>query len=45
MAAVYADGSEVTQEATADGTRVHALMPAGAAARIRAALAGGAGPA
>ena len=39
MAAVYADGSEVTQEATEEGTRVHALMPAGAAARIRTALA------
>ena len=45
IAAVYADGSEVTQEATDDGTRVHALMPAAAAARIRATLAGGAGPA
>ena len=32
IAAVYADGSEVTQEATDDGTRVRALMPAAAAA-------------
>ena len=43
MAAVYAEGSEVTQEATEDGTRVHALMSAGAAARIRSALAEAAG--
>ena len=41
IAAVYADGSEVTQEATDEGVRVHALMPAAAAARIRATLNGG----
>ena len=35
IAAIYADGSEVTQEATDEGVRVHALMPSAAAARIR----------
>ena len=43
MAAVYADGSEVSQEPTAEGTRVRAMMPAAAAARIRSQLAQGAG--
>lgn len=37
---VYADGREVEQEATADGTRVRALMAPAAAARLRAALNG-----
>ncbi len=40
IAAVYADGSEVTQEPTDDGMRVHALMPAASAARIRGRLDG-----
>jgi GTPase len=40
IAAIYTDGSEIEQEATADGTRVTALMPAGSAARLRAALNG-----
>ena len=42
IAAIYADGSEVTQEATEEGTRVHALMPLAAAARIRDRLNGSA---
>lgn len=41
VASVYADGREVTQESTDDGTRVRALMPPAAAARLRAALADG----
>ena len=40
IAAVYADGSEVTQEATEEGMRMHALMPAAAAAPDRATLDG-----
>ncbi len=38
IAAIYTEGSEIEQEATPDGTRVTALMPAGSAARLRAAL-------
>jgi GTP-binding protein HflX len=41
IAAVYSDGREVEQEATADGTRVRALMPPHSAARLRAQLNGG----
>jgi len=41
VATVYAQGSEVRQEATDVGTRVRALMPPAAAARITAALNGG----
>ncbi len=41
ISSVYADGSEVEQESTADGTHVRALMPAAAAARIRSALQNG----
>ncbi len=40
LASVYNDGSEVEQESTPDGTRVRALMPAGSAAKLRAALDG-----
>jgi GTP-binding protein HflX len=40
IAAVYSDGREVEQEATADGTRVRALMPPASAARLRAQLNG-----
>jgi GTP-binding protein HflX len=40
IAAIYADGSEVTQEPTDEGVRVHALMPAVAVARLRAAMNG-----
>ncbi|MGD9571906.1 MAG: GTPase HflX [Thermoleophilia bacterium] len=40
LASIYNDGSEVEQESTPDGTRVRALMPAGSAARLRAALDG-----
>ena len=39
---VYAEGSEVRQESTDEGTRVRALMPPAAAARITAALDGSA---
>jgi GTP-binding protein HflX len=42
VATVYAEGSEVRQEATDQGTRVRALMPPAAAARITAALNGSA---
>ena len=38
IAEVYAAGSEVEQESTEEGTRVRALMPPAAAARIRQAL-------
>lgn len=41
ISAVYADGSEVEQEATAEGTRIRALMPAGSAAKLLAALRNG----
>jgi GTPase len=41
IASVYAEGSQVVQEATAEGTRVSALMPAAAAGRLRAALRDG----
>ncbi|MGD9694085.1 MAG: GTPase HflX [Thermoleophilia bacterium] len=41
VATVYAEGREVTQEATDEGTRVRALLPPAAAARLRAALDGG----
>ncbi len=41
ISVVYADGSEVEQESTPDGTHVRALMPAAAAARIRSALQNG----
>jgi len=40
ISAVYSDGREVEQEATAAGMRVRALMPAASAARLRAALNG-----
>ena len=40
LAAVYADGREVTQEATDTGTRVTALITPATAAKIRAALSG-----
>ena len=40
ISSVYADGREVEQEATAEGTRVTALMPPAAAARLRAQLNG-----
>ena len=40
IAAVYSDGREIEQEATADGTRVKALMPPASAARLRAQLNG-----
>jgi len=40
IAAVYSDGREIEQEATADGTRVRALMPPASAARLRAQLNG-----
>jgi GTPase len=40
ISAVYSDGSEIEQEATAEGTRVRALMPPASAARLRAALNG-----
>ncbi len=40
---VYEAGSEVEQEATADGTRIRALMPARSAARLRATLLDGDG--
>ena len=36
ISAVYSDGREVEQEATAEGTRVRALMPPASAARARA---------
>jgi len=39
---VYAEGSEVRQEATDHGTRVRALVSPAAAARITAALNGSA---
>jgi GTP-binding protein HflX len=38
IAEVYAAGSEVEQESTEEGTRVRALMPPAAAARLRQAL-------
>ena len=38
IAEIYAAGSEVEQESTEDGTRVRALMPPAAAARILRAL-------
>ena len=41
ISTVYSDGREVEQEATAEGTRVRALMPPSSAARLRAALDGG----
>jgi GTP-binding protein HflX len=41
ISTVYSDGREVEQEATADGTRVRALMPPASAARLRAQLNGG----
>jgi len=41
ISAVYSDGREIEQEPTAEGTRVRALMPPAAAARLRAALNGG----
>ena len=41
LAEVYADGREVEQEPTPEGTRVRALMPPAAAARLRAAIADG----
>jgi GTPase len=41
ISAVYSDGSEIEQEATAEGTRVRALMPPQSAARLRAQLNGG----
>jgi GTP-binding protein HflX len=44
VAAVYADGREVTQEPTDTGTRVRALMPPAAAARLHSHLGNGAGP-
>jgi GTP-binding protein HflX len=40
ISAVYSDGREIEQEATADGTRVRALMPPASAARLRAQLNG-----
>jgi GTP-binding protein HflX len=40
ISSVYSEGREVEQEATPEGTRVHALMPPAAAARLRAALNG-----
>ena len=42
VATVYAEGSEVRQESTDQGTRVRALVPPAAAARITAALNGSA---
>jgi GTPase len=42
ISAVYSDGREIEQEPTAEGTRVRALMPPASAARLRAALNGGA---
>jgi GTPase len=42
VATVYAEGSEVRQEATDQGTRVRALLPPAAAARITAQLNGSA---
>jgi GTP-binding protein HflX len=45
ISAVYADGREVEQEPTEEGTRVRALMPPASAARLRASLTNGAGPA
>jgi GTP-binding protein HflX len=42
ISAVYADGREIEQEPTDEGTRVRALMPPAAASRLRAALNGGA---
>ena len=42
IAAVYSDGREVEQEATEAGTRVRALMPPAAAARLQAQLNGAA---
>jgi GTP-binding protein HflX len=44
IATVYSDGREVEQEPTEDGTRVRALMPPAAAARLQATLENGAGP-
>jgi GTP-binding protein HflX len=45
LAAIYEEGSEVEQQPLDDGTRVRALMPPAAAARIRATLsANGAWP-
>ncbi len=41
ISAVYSDGREIEQEATEAGTRVRALMPPSAAARLRSALNGG----
>ena len=41
ISAVYSDGREIEQEATETGTRVRALMPPSAAARLRSALNGG----
>lgn len=38
LAAVYSHGSDVTQEATEEGTRIRALVPPADAARIAAAL-------
>ena len=43
IAAIYAGGSEVTQEPTEDGVRVRALMPPAAAARVRSQLNGNPG--
>jgi GTP-binding protein HflX len=43
LAGIYAGGSEVTQEPTDEGILVRALMPAAAAARLRASLNGTAG--
>ncbi|HSI31354.1 MAG TPA: GTPase HflX [Miltoncostaeaceae bacterium] len=40
ISAVYSDGREIEQESTEEGTRVRALMPPAAAARLRAALNG-----
>jgi GTP-binding protein HflX len=42
ISAVYSDGREVEQEATAEGTRVRALMSPASAERLRARLNGGA---
>jgi GTP-binding protein HflX len=40
ISAVYADGREIEQEPTDEGTKVRALMPPASAARLRAALNG-----
>ena len=44
VASVYSEGSEVRQEPTDEGTRVRALLPPAAAARLSAAIANGAAP-